>query len=98
MTLILAELNTRYIVKVVIVNGIFKTTYPVLYDPVLLWHQYQLQGHAPPNASHPYDFSRCFDEDNWQQAQSECVPVSGVGHKCPISLSRGVPFVCSKWH
>ena len=35
----------RYIVKVVIVNGIFKTAYPVLYDPVLLWHQYQLQGH-----------------------------------------------------
>ena len=43
----------RYIVKVAIVNGIFKTAYPVLYDPVLLWHQYQLQGHAPPMSAIP---------------------------------------------
>ena len=44
----------------------------------------------PPHASHPFDFSRCYEQDSWKKAQSECVPVPGVGHKCPASPSRGV--------
>ena len=36
--------HIRYIVKVIFVNGIFKTAYPVLYDCVLQWLQFQVQG------------------------------------------------------
>ena len=39
------SMQIRYIVKVVIVDGWYKTTYPVLFDPVLLWHQNQMAGH-----------------------------------------------------
>ena len=34
--------HVRYIVKVIFVNGIFKTAYPVLYDCVLQWLQFQV--------------------------------------------------------
>ena len=36
--------DIRYIVKVIFVNGIFRTAYPVSCDHVLLWLQYQAQG------------------------------------------------------
>ena len=45
--------HCRYIVKVLIVSGIFKTAYPVLYDPVLQWHQYHLQGIPHPMQAIP---------------------------------------------
>ena len=36
--------HIRYIVKVIFVNSIFKTAYPVLYNCVLQWLQFQVQG------------------------------------------------------
>ena len=49
--------HCRYIVKVIIVNGIFKTAYLVLYDPMLQWHQYHLQGIPHPMQAIPLTLS-----------------------------------------
>ena len=40
--------HVRYIVKVIFVNNIIKTAYPVLYNRVLAWLQFQEQGIPQP--------------------------------------------------
>ena len=83
--------------KVVIVNGIFKTTYPVLYDPVLLWHQYQVQGCPHPLQAIPMTLADALMRTIGNKLSLN-VFISEVGHKVPTLASRGVPFDHSKWY